>query len=444
MATKCGTRPRLADYLAGNWLYDSLGSAVFTDPATKAEEPWRKTLGHPLSSKGGQLKPDSALAVCITGGSVYGEGFPVPAWCSMTGGHTKALQTDTGKALTADYLDRLQSFYTDFAKWLDASSPDFLDRLECYNQEDLVEVFGMLDDFKDLQGNVTTDEILLLQDMAEGTVCEYWGSAVLDAKQSGSRSPFLDSYIRAINALDASGVSGHSLYAWLIAPHLVDSRKCVETLWEYDSAMIEMGLPLAGSEAEKAMEEEGIPEGSGMAAVVLTAMQGKAIQQTASGVKKIRRKRRKVRPEPASMAPPPEEEAARITEELQEMQRAAQQENEDLAGQLVEAEKDQYARFLSECAKHSRGPEHSEYLDLYQGGTHVSCPQIVVPFPEEERRNLAAIFGIAGFLVGGPPGALAGGGIGAVLDRRAREAYEEAEAEFYALQAAADDPGGDL
>ena len=236
-------------------------------------------------------------------------------------------------------------------------------------------------------------------------------------------------------------MSGHSLYAWLIAPHLVDSRKCVEILWEYDSAMIEMGLPLAGSEAENAMEKEGIQEGTGMAAVVLTAMQGKAIQQTATGVKKIRRK---VKAKPASMAPPPEAEAARITDELEEMARAAQRANEDLTAQLVEAEQDQFARFLSECAKHSRGPEHSEYLDLYQGGTHVSCPQIVVPFPEEERRNLAAIFGIAGFLVGGPPGALAGGGIGAVLDRRAREAYEEAEAEFYALQAAAADPGGDL
>jgi hypothetical protein len=416
MATNCPTRPKLSQYLEGNVLYDSLPSEIYRDPAKGGAEPWRSTIGHPLSSTPGQIKPDSAVARCGAGATTYGPGFGLPSYCGMSTGSQYAIQSSGGQEAQADYIGRLQSYYNAFKAWINAASPQFLERLECYNQEDLVEVFSMLADFKGIGSKLTADEIGLLQEIADGAVCQYLVNSANNSKNAGMRSPDLDAYIYAINALDQSGPAGAGLYAWLIAPHLSDSRACIETLWDYDQALTAQGVPLPGSPADSALEQTGEQEGSAAAAFLIASMK----QQERAKISGVNRFKKKTAA-PVSMAPPPEAEAQQITDELEATQAAAIAEAEALEAALITKESEQYADFLDRCAKQGKGPEHTEYLDLYRGGSYQTCPPVDVPQEEQAKPNLALILGAVGFLGAGPVGGLAGAAAGAFLDQQKGE-----------------------
>jgi len=359
------------------------------------------------------VKADSAVARCGAGAGSYGAGFTLPGYCAMGGESQYGIQTPEGQAAQADYVARLQQYYNAFKAWINASSPQFLERLECYNQTDLIEVFSMLGDFKGIGAKLTENEILLLQEIADGTVCPYLVSAAQNAEGAGVRSPDLDAYIYAVNALDQSGPAGAGLYAWLIAPHLPDSRKCIETLWGYDQALTAQGVPLPGSPADSALEQTGEQEGTPAAILLIAGMQQQE-RAASSGVNRFRKKT----PPPVSMSPPPEAEAQQITEELEAQQAAAIEEADSLEAELRAAELDQYNRFLNDCEKQGRGPEHSQYLDLYDGGTFQSCPPLPTEPSPSRGPNLALILGAVGFIGAGPVGAAAGAGVGALLDKQ--------------------------
>ena len=131
----CPTRPRLADFLKGNYLFDSWDLGVFRTPADSAAAAWSDLVRHPLTPGGGTWHADALPYRCATGADTYGAGLPVPSLCRSTTG--AGLQQANGQAAWADYQARVEAFYAAYAEWLAASSPDFLDRLECYSRQDL-------------------------------------------------------------------------------------------------------------------------------------------------------------------------------------------------------------------------------------------------------------------------------------------------------------------
>ena len=419
MATeaKCGKRPELKDFLAGNVLFEEYPWSYFRDPATKPGKAWN-LIGHPLAENAGQWK-SSRAAACAAGttlwqGETLGGGSGSASAC-YSSKPTWGMQMKSAQAAWADYQSRVESFYAAYAKWLDTSDPSFIERLECYDNQDLLTIFSMLGELAGL--SLTSEEQNYLLDIADGAVCPYLAQEALDAPMSGQRSENLDNYIRAINALAASGPNGVGLYAWLVAPHMVESYQCVEALWSYDSAMVAKGIPLAESSAALALEAAPAPPGGPLSLGKITvAMRSKPVKG---------RLRLEKAPGLQSMAPPPEEKAREYTDRIQEMLARDARASEDMKESMVQAGEDQYARFLEVCAEEGRGEEHTDYLARYRGGSRVWCPPLPPPPPEpppeDKRPNLALILGIGGLLAGGPVGGIAGGAVGAWLDQQAAE-----------------------
>ena len=412
MAIDCPVKPDLHTFLSGNALYDSetYPFGDFSWPTQTSADNWR-LIGHPLSAKAGELLESRATA-CAAGASVF-EGMTIGGSENVCGSAapTWGVQQPGAQEAWQDYKSRVEAFYNAYAKWLDTSDPSFINRLECYNNQDLVSIFGMLEDFKDLEGKLTTDEIALLQQIADASVCPYLQAAATDALYyEKGRDENLDAYIRALNALDAAGPTGHGLYAWLVAPHLEDSRECVLALYSYDQEMTAAGKPLPESSAA---ELQAAASPAGVVGLKPYAIAAKSKKVTS----RLRTENAAV---PQSMAPPPLEKGKEVSAELSELVDQYARDNEDTAAALEKAGREEYALFLEQCAANQSGPEHSEMLKWWEGGQRAFCPPLdVAPPPEEEKKgNLAIVLGVGGLLVGGPVGGLAGGALGAWLDQR--------------------------
>ena len=417
MAIECVEKPKLHDFLTGNALYDGgYPAGDFSWPTESSARNW-ELVGHPLSAKKGQLLESRATA-CAAGASIFdGHGIGgSPSLCASAAPQW-GVQQPVGQAAWQDYQARALAFYAAYAAWMDTGSPSFLDRLECYNSQDLVAIFGMLGSVAELKGKLTIQEMDLLQQIADGAVCPYLEGAASSATEAeastfteGARDEYLDAYIRAINALDASGPVGHGLYAWLIAPHLKDSRACVLSLFAYDQAMTAAGKPLPESSAAE-IQAAASPAG---------AIGLKPYAIAAKSKKVMTRLHTEKATSPQSMAPPPLEEAEKVTEGLDELRDEYARESSDLSDSLAQAGEDEHAAFLRQCALNQSGPEHSEMLKRWRGGERAYCPPLyVAPPPEEKRRNLALILGIGGLIVGGPVGGIAGGALGAWIEKGA-------------------------
>lgn len=424
MAVECPTKPDLHAYLTGNALYDveTYPFGDFSWPTQSSADNWR-LIGHPLSAKAGELLESRATA-CAAGASLF-DGVPIGGSEQVCGSsvHSWGIQQAPAQAAWEDYKSRVEAFYNAYYNWLDTSDPSFVSRLECYNNQDLVSIFGMLEDFAGLKGKLSTEEMSLLQQIADASVCPYLQEAAAAAVYAESseilasyekpRDEYLDSYIRAINALDAAGPVGHGLYAWLVAPHLEDSRVCVLALFEYDEVLTAAGKPLPESSAAELQAAEPPAGIIGLEPYVIAAKSKKVAT----------RLRTENAAAPQSMAPPPEEEGAEVSAEIDGLVDQYAQDNADLTESLVKAGEEEYARFLEQCAANQDGPEHSEMLKWWEGGQRAYCPPLeVAPPPEEKRRNLALLLGVGGLLVGGPVGGIAGGALGAYLDNMTNKA----------------------
>lgn len=415
MAIECVGRPDLHDFLTGAVLYDNgYPMGDFSWPTDSLADNWR-LVGHPLTAKAGQILESRATA-CIEGQTVF-DGFPIggsdPSYCASSLPQW-GLQQEGASALWEDYKQRALAWYAAYTDWMDTSDPSFLDRIECYDNNDLLTVFQMLDQLSDLKGKLTEEEMDLLENVADGSICPAISSAGAAAVSVATRPDWLDAYIHALNALSAAGSTGASLYAWLVAPHLDASRECVLALFDYDQAMTAAGFPLAASSAAAALAaaEAAAPPGG------IVGLSEFAIAAKAPAVK--RRVRLEKAQAPQSMAPPRLEEGRRKTDQLQEIVDRAAADNEKLALSLTKAGADEYALFLEQCAANQSGPEVSQMLKHWQGGERAWCPPLEAPYqpPEEKRGNLAVVLGVGGLLVGGPVGGLAGGALGAWLDQR--------------------------
>lgn len=432
MPTECAKQPDLHDYLTGNVLYDGgYPAGDFSWPTASSADNWR-LIGHPLSLKAGQILESRATAcaagqITFDGMSIGGSHNPpsAPSFCTSDLPQW-GVQMPAGQAAWEDYKERALAFYADYYQWMDTTDPTFMDRLECYDNADLSTMFGMLGEFTDLKGKLTEEEVWRLQNIADGAICstviQGAAKAINDAQAAKdqfatwSRAEDLDNLIHAINALDAAGPTGHSLYAWMVSPHVIPTRDCILALFNYDQVMTSMGKPLPeSSAAAAAAEEEAAPARGAVVGLPRYTIAAKAKAVAA-------RLRLERAPAPQSMAPPPLAEGAEKGADLTDFADQIAEDNADLAASFVRAGDEEHAAFLQECALNQSGPEVSKMLPHWRGGERAYCPPLEgEPEPEDKRGNLAVILGVSGLVVGGPVGAVAGGALGAWLDAKAKQ-----------------------